>query len=200
MYDRQTQSWWQQFGGAALVGHYTGTKLEQLPSRIVAWADFRQEHPNGKVLSRDTGYSRPYGQNPYPGYDDVDSPPFFPTRNSGDDRLPPKERVVYVERGGEAVVVPFSALKARRELTVEVGGDELTVRWRPGTASALDQAPSPRVATLGRPKCSWMVGSSPSISRSGSRSPPSGPTHESSAEPSVAASSSRSGCARLFPV
>jgi hypothetical protein len=37
------------------------------------------------------------------------------------------------------VVVPFTVLTARRQLTVEVGGDELTVRWRPGTASALDR-------------------------------------------------------------
>ena len=139
MYDRQTESWWQQFGGAALVGELTGAKLEQLPSRIVAWGELRRAHPDATVLSRDTGYTRPYGRNPYVGYDSVDSPPFFSTKNADDDRLPPKERVVYVERGGEAVAVPFTVLAARRELTVEVGGDELTVRWRSGTASALDQ-------------------------------------------------------------
>jgi hypothetical protein len=139
MYDRQTESWWQQFGGAALVGELTGSRLQQLPARIVAWGDFRRAHPEATVLSRDTGHSRPYGRNPYAGYDSIDSPPFFPAKNADDDRLPPKERVVYVERGGEAVVVPFTVLTARRQLTVEVGGDELTVRWRPGTASALDQ-------------------------------------------------------------
>jgi hypothetical protein len=67
MYDRQTESWWQQFGGEALVGELTGFELEQLPARIVAWADFRREHAGGKVLSRDTGFSRSYGQNPYVG-------------------------------------------------------------------------------------------------------------------------------------
>jgi hypothetical protein len=139
MYDRQTESWWQQFGGTALVGELTGTRLEQLPSRIVAWEEFRQAHPEATVLSRDTGFSKAYGQNPYSGYDSIDSPPFFPTKNADDKRLPPKERVVYLERDREAVAVPFSVLSRKRELTIELAGDELTVRWRPGTASALDQ-------------------------------------------------------------
>jgi Protein of unknown function (DUF3179) len=139
MYDRQTESWWQQFGGRALVGELTGSKLEQLPARIVAWRDFRAEHPDAKVLSRETGHERPYGQNPYFGYDDIDSPPFFSTRNANDDRLPPKARVVYLERGGEAVAVPFTTLRERRVVRVRVGGRALVVRWRGGVASALDK-------------------------------------------------------------
>jgi hypothetical protein len=138
MYDRQTESWWQQFGGQGIVGRYSGVRLRQLPSRVVAWAQFRHEHPSGLVLSRETGYSRSYGQNPYEGYDDVASPPFFSTRNSSDDRLAPKEVVVYIERGGEAVAVPFSTLRERRVIRIEVGGSRLVVRWRGGVASALD--------------------------------------------------------------
>ena len=140
MYDRQTESWWQQFGGEALVGELTGVKLEQLPSRIVAWADFRREHSGGRVLSRETGFSRPYGENPYAGYDSVDSSPIFPTKNADDDRLPPKERVVFIERGAEAVAVPFSSLREKKVVRVEVAGSRLIVRWRPGVASSLDDA------------------------------------------------------------
>ena len=146
MYDRQTESWWQQFGGAGLVGRYAGARLEVIPSRIVAWRQFRREHPRGLVLSHDTGHSPPYGQNPYEGYDDVRSGPIFPTAHADDDRLSPKERVVFVERGGDAVAVPFSALAERHVVRIEVGGHRLTVRWRPGVASALD---SPLIA-LGR--------------------------------------------------
>jgi hypothetical protein len=138
MYDRQTESWWQQFGGRALVGELTGERLEQVPARIVAWSEFAQAHPDGKVLSRDTGHSRRYGENPYSGYDDVDSPPFFPTKNADDKRLPPKERVVFIERGVDAVAVPFSTLQRRKRIRVEVGGRSLVVRWRTGVASSLD--------------------------------------------------------------
>jgi Protein of unknown function (DUF3179) len=138
MYDRQTESWWQQFGGRALVGELTGEMLEQVPARVVAWREFKEDHPDGKVLSRETGHSRRYGENPYTGYDDVDSPPFFPTTNSDDKRLRPKERVVFIERGGDAVVVPFSTLQRQRQVRVEVGGRPLVVRWRTGVASSLD--------------------------------------------------------------
>ncbi len=141
MYDRQTESWWQQFGGKGVVGELAGETLTRVPARIVAWEDFAARHPGGDVLSRDTGYARDYGRNPYAGYDDVDTGPFFPAAGVGDERLLPKERVVFVELGGEAVAVPFAALAARKRMVVDVGGERLEVRWIPGVRSALD-APS----------------------------------------------------------
>jgi hypothetical protein len=138
MYDRQTQSWWQQFGGEAVVGHYAGTSLRVLPARIVSWRAFRSAHLDGVVLSRETGYSRPYGQNPYVGYDDINSPPFFPVANADDHRLRPKDRVVFVERGGDAIAVPFTVLATRKRVETNVGGRRLEIRWQAGVSSALD--------------------------------------------------------------
>ncbi|MBA3736457.1 MAG: DUF3179 domain-containing protein [Actinobacteria bacterium] len=138
MYDRQTESWWQQFGGEGVVGRYAGTRLRTLPARIVAWRSFRSQYPDGVVLSRETGYSRRYGENPYVGYDDVSSPPFFPTHNAKDERLPPKERVVFIERGDAAVAIPFSILAKRRRVDVTVAGHRFEVRWQGGVSSALD--------------------------------------------------------------
>lgn len=138
MYDRETESWWQQFGGKALVGDYTGTELEQLPAQIVSWREFRTAHAEALVLTRETGYERDYGANPYEGYDDVASPPIFATSGDDDGRLPPKERVVFIEAGGDAVVVPYSALAAKGVIRVEAGGRRFEVRWRGGVASALD--------------------------------------------------------------
>jgi hypothetical protein len=137
MYDRQTESWWQQFGGEAVVGELTGAELEHLPARIVAWEDFAQRHPTGEVLSQETGAVRDYGRNPYEGYDDVDSGPLFPVSRE-DDRLAPKERVVFLERDGEAVVVPFSLLAEQRRVELRVGGADLLVEWVPGVLSPLD--------------------------------------------------------------
>lgn len=138
MYDRQTESWWQQFGGEGLLGRYAGARLRELPARIVAWGSFRVQHPNGRVLSRETGYSRPYGENPYAGYDDVSSPAFFPTHNADDKRLPPKERVVFLERNGSAVAIPFSTLAKKRRVELTLAGRRLEVRWEAGVSSALD--------------------------------------------------------------
>ena len=138
MYDRETESWWQQFGGQAIVGTYTGTELTQLPARMVAWGEFKTTHPRGLVLTRGTGYARDYGRNPYEGYDDINSPPIFATAGDDDGRLPPKERVVFIVAGPEAVAIPFSALAKKRLIRVEAGGRRFDVRWRPGVASALD--------------------------------------------------------------
>jgi len=67
MWDRQTESWWQQFSGDAIVGQLTGTRLTELDSQTLSFAAFRVRYPRGDVLSRDTGFQRPYGQNPYQG-------------------------------------------------------------------------------------------------------------------------------------
>jgi hypothetical protein len=128
MYDRQTESWWQQFGGLALIGDLAGTRLRQLPARIVRWDAFARAHPRATVVGRETGHDRPYGTNPYPGYEDADTGPWFAAANEDDRRLRPKERVVFVERGGDAVVVPVAALERRRVVRVRLAGTELTVR------------------------------------------------------------------------
>nr|MBA3364849.1 DUF3179 domain-containing protein [Actinomycetota bacterium] len=137
MYDRQTESWWQQATGQAIVGELTGAKLTFLPAQIVSLADFEQAHPDGDVLNRDTGISRDYGQNPYVGYDTVDQNPFL-FEGELDGRLPPKERVVTVGQESEAVAFPYSELRKDGVATATVGGEEIVVFWTPGTVSALD--------------------------------------------------------------
>ena len=134
MYDRQTKSWWQQFTGEAIVGEQTGTQLEFLPSQIIAWSDFKESHPEGQVLSRDTGHTRSYGQNPYSGYDSIDSSPWF--RLPGDDgRLPPMERVVAIQLGDVDVAYPFADLRDVQVVNDDVDGTPIVVFWQAGTAS-----------------------------------------------------------------
>ena len=137
MWDRQTESWWQQFTGEAIVGELTGQKLTFLPASIISWEDFKAANPDGQVLSRDTGFSRPYGQNPYVGYDRADSPPFL-FQGELDGRLQPKERVAAVSIGDEDAAFPFSVLAEERVVHYTVGGQDLVVFFKPGTRSALD--------------------------------------------------------------
>jgi hypothetical protein len=77
MYDRQTETWWQQATGEAIAGKLAGRQLELLPAALISWAEFREAHPIGGVLSRETGHSRAYGRNPYVGYDDPERLPFL---------------------------------------------------------------------------------------------------------------------------
>ncbi len=143
MYDRQTESWWQQFGGAAVVGELSGTELVQVPSTILAWNDFKAAHPAASVLSRDTGFDRPYGGRPYGGYDELGSPTVVGSKNTTDDRVPRKERVVFVERGDESIAIPFSALEAAGVMKVEVAEDLLEVTWLPDVLSPFGSADHP---------------------------------------------------------
>jgi Protein of unknown function (DUF3179) len=140
MYDRETESWWQQFTGEALVGELAGRELRDLPARILSWKEFRHAHADALVLNKETGHFREYGANPYAGYDSVDSPPIFATRGDDDDRLPPKERVVYVQVGDEAFAVPYASLVEERTIEIESEAGDIVVRWRPGVVSALDEA------------------------------------------------------------
>lgn len=136
MYDRQTESWWQQATGQAIVGSLTDTKLTFLPAQIVSLADFATAYPNGEVLSRDTGENRPYGQNPYPGYDRADERPFL-FAGEIDGRLAPKERVVTIDQDGSTIAIPYTALDAMGAIEIDLP-EPVVVFWAPGTAAALD--------------------------------------------------------------
>ncbi|MGE0026351.1 MAG: DUF3179 domain-containing protein [Thermoleophilia bacterium] len=138
MWDDATESWWQQFGGEAIVGELTGEELERIPSQLISLGEFRERHPDGEVLTEETGYERPYGRNPYIGYDDVDSPPFLLGGAGPDGRLAPKERVVSVEHGAALVAVPLPVLERRPVVDVAVGDRPVTIWWTPGTVSVLD--------------------------------------------------------------
>jgi hypothetical protein len=91
------------------------------------------------VLSRETGFSRPYGQNPYAYYDDVDNSPFLYEGPETPGILPPMARVITVDSGSEAVAYPYDVLRRERMVNDTVGGKPVVVLWEPGTASALDE-------------------------------------------------------------
>ncbi|MBE2224203.1 MAG: DUF3179 domain-containing protein, partial [Anaerolineae bacterium] len=95
MYDRTTETLWQQFTGEAIIGDLVGEQLAFVPSGLVSFAEFREAYPEGIVQSRETGFSRSYGQNPYAGYDTIGQNPFLFTGEI-DGRLPAMERVVTV--------------------------------------------------------------------------------------------------------
>ncbi|MGH7614407.1 MAG: DUF3179 domain-containing protein [Gemmatimonadales bacterium] len=138
MYDRQTESWWQQATGEGIVGAYAGKQLRFIAAPIASWRDFKQNYPAGRVLSRDTGHDRPYGRNPYERYDTRAGPisEFF--LGAPDRRLSAMERVVALEPGANPTAYAFSLLARRRAINDEVGALPVVVLWAPGTASALD--------------------------------------------------------------
>jgi hypothetical protein len=137
MYDRQSESWWQQFTGKGIVGQYAGTDLKKVASEIVSFADFVAAHPTGLVLSRETGHPRPYGRNPYAGYDRIDQSPFLFTGKK-DNRLLPMERVLSVSAGGKHRLYPLTLLESHPVANGELSALPYVVFSKGGMASPLD--------------------------------------------------------------
>ena len=99
MVDRSTGSYWWQVAGSAIVGTLTGASLDPLPSVVATWADWKAQHPDTLILTRDTGFSRPYERDSFGSYADyLDSGQFsFPVSEaSRDGRLQPATLVVGV--------------------------------------------------------------------------------------------------------
>lgn len=134
MYDRQTESWWQQFTGEAIAGQLTGAKLRAVPARLEAFRIFRERSPRGRVLIPNDPASRDYGRNPYEGYD-TSAVPFF-HRGEYRDGLSPMTRVVVVRAADEVFAVTLTLLRDKGRVTV----GPTVLSWRKGQASALDHA------------------------------------------------------------
>ncbi len=139
MYDRQTETWWQQATGEGIVGELTGTRLTRIGAPLVSWRTFRETWPDGEVLSRETGHDRPYGRNPYTDYDRPSGKPIpgFVSATP-DPRLPAMERVVAIAIGAGGVAHSFTGLAKDSVRHDTVNGTSLVIFWAPGTASALD--------------------------------------------------------------
>jgi hypothetical protein len=125
MFDRETESWWQQAIGEGIVGVHTGDKLIQLPAWMESWSEFRDRNPNGLVMDQPE-FPRRYGSNPYVGYDGS-TRPFLYSGENPPYGVPPLVRV-----GDRAW--PLTRLSAEGTVT-EAG---VTITWVSGQASALD--------------------------------------------------------------
>lgn len=100
MYDRKTETLWQQLGGEAIVGELLGQKLKPFPVDTLFWKDWKKLHSDTEVLSQDTGYSRDYSVYPYGTYEQ-DRSVYFSAEGTGDDRLHPKQIVWGTEINGK---------------------------------------------------------------------------------------------------
>ncbi len=141
MYDRQTETWWQQATGEGIVGEHAGKQLTFVPSPVMRWRDVREQLPRARVLSRETGYPsyRPrYGINPYQGYDTQSGPMSWTFKADVPGGLPAMERVVALNHNGDSWAVPFTRLRERRVAHLSVGGTDVVVFYTPETVSALD--------------------------------------------------------------
>lgn len=130
MYDRETQSWWQQAIGIGIVGEMTGAELKPLPTWMESWAEFRARNPGGLVMDQPK-WPRQYGRNPYVGYDSS-TRPFLYNGEMPPHGVPALMRVVRV--GDRA----WTLERVRSEGQITEAG--VTISWASGQSSALDRS------------------------------------------------------------
>lgn len=130
MYNRtndkvKTENLWTQIGGQAIVGDLSGQRLEKVVLDTVTWKDWKADHPDTKVLSRDTGFVRDYDNDPYGDYYSREGV-IAPLENT-DDRLFEKAVVFGVTIGDRAKAYPEEELKKNPNFTDNFAGKELQV-------------------------------------------------------------------------
>jgi hypothetical protein len=110
MFDRETDSLWNQFTGQPVVGPLAGSgiTLAIRPVVIVTWAKWRAAHPESRVLSLDTGHPRDYGSGVV--YAEYFASPdlMFPAR-ADESRLRRKDYVFGIREVGAAKAWPLAA-------------------------------------------------------------------------------------------
>jgi hypothetical protein len=131
LYDRQTESLWSQLKMEAVSGPQVRTRLNLLVSEHLTWAAWRERHPDGEVLSTDTGFARDYENLPYAGYEQKPETIFpVPTRRK---ELPNKTWVLGVVVDGQAIAFPVAQLPDARSISTDFAGQHLEVHYRDAT-------------------------------------------------------------------
>jgi len=140
MWDRQTETLWQQITGEALAGDYAAEErvLKFVPSSIIGWGAFAENYPDGQVMLRFNNEfgieARPYESPPYAGYDDIDDHPFL-FSGTVDGRLVATSRVLTID-GDVPVAYLFQFLEEQLVVNDLVNDDPVVALFDDGTLSA----------------------------------------------------------------
>lgn len=134
-YDRETETFWEQMTGKAVVGPQTGKQLAWIPSVVTTWRKWRKEHPATTVLKPPhpvSAYKRT--NQAYERYRRTDRARFLdPTIRVGK-QYRNKASVTIVVRNGRARCYPHAALQEG----VNMDGD-LKVIKEGGTVRVRDE-------------------------------------------------------------
>jgi len=144
MADRQTETWWQQLMGSAIVGELVGAELETIPSMVISVEEFFNRYPKGQILSKSSGSledQKYYGQNFYKNYDASEGKPYgrFFDSTSISQKLPPMERIVEIRSQGEFKAYTFSTTAEQGVINDEFNSKNVVLFYKSGLVSILDE-------------------------------------------------------------
>jgi len=140
MYDRKTESLWQQITGQAIAGPKRGSKLQSLPVTMSLWGEWKAANPEAEVLAPPSGQQK-YSKKTYGDYDTSDRL-LFPVANQ-DARLHVKKVIYGVEMGELSIAVEESWLKKNGSWEHAVNGQllRLDVNNAGGVTGSLEGTP-----------------------------------------------------------
>ena len=130
MYDRETETLWQQSTGQALAGKHLENKLNLVTFQLLTMKEVRERFQDAKVLSRDTGHRRDYDSNPYSGYETSEDFYFAPSVT--DSRYPSKAIFVAFRVDDKPVSVPFVALEDGKNYQTSAHSQAITIEKKDG--------------------------------------------------------------------
>lgn len=123
MFDRQTNSLWNQFTGEPVNGPLRGSeiKLKIRPVVTTSWAKWKEKNPETKVLSLDTGFYRDYGSGVV--YQEYFSSPdlMFPTIVKNEEQVKRKDYVFGIRDFGVARAWPITAFESESVINDQLG-------------------------------------------------------------------------------
>jgi hypothetical protein len=119
MTDEQTGSWWQQASGEAVFGPLKGRRLDLVSYEEIGFADWRREHPGGRVLRPDDGV--PWREFSKDWEAQTARLPVTTPARAGD-ALKPRDVVVGVRLLGMARAYPLASLRKQSPVQDAVGG------------------------------------------------------------------------------
>ena len=128
MIDYETGSYWWQIAGRAILGELTDQTMTVLPSQMTTWGEWKTLYPDTVILSRDTGYERPYETNSFASYEGaLDAGQFsFPVSEAGKDtRLPASARVLTLASSDGALGYPL--IGKRDVISDEIDGRQIII-------------------------------------------------------------------------
>jgi len=142
MYDRKTDSLWQQITGQAIAGPKRGSKLESVPVTMSLWADWKRVYPDAQVLAPPSDLKH-YSKVAYGNYASSERL-LFPV-TAKDARLHVKKVIYGAEIGTQSIAVEADWLLQKGNWEHEVDGQSfrLEADASGGVVGTLDGQPIP---------------------------------------------------------
>jgi hypothetical protein len=125
IYDRTTETLWDQIEAKGIVGPLTGTELELVPVTMTRWGKWKDAHPDTLVLSDDTGFGRDYTQDRYQEYRGSGNLIFPVARNN--DTIHPKSVVFGFVVDDRKIAVTEELLTKSAGLTHSIDGRDYRI-------------------------------------------------------------------------